>query len=66
MMRRLKDLISAHESDLGGEDYVSESERRIVRRAAMLTIQLEMLDARALPPTKAKPLGATAHVPDRQ
>ena len=46
MMRRLKDLISAHESDLGGEDYVSESERRIVRRAAMLTIQLEMLDAK--------------------
>jgi hypothetical protein len=46
VMRRLRDLIHLHESDLGGEDAISESERRIVRRAAMLTLQLEMLDSK--------------------
>jgi hypothetical protein len=45
-MRRLRDLIQLHESDLGGEDAVSESERRLVRRAAMLTLQLEMMDSK--------------------
>ena len=45
-MRRLRDLIKLHTNDLGGEDFVSESEQRLVRRAAMLTIQLEMMDAR--------------------
>lgn len=43
-MRRLRDLIVEHENDLGGEDYVSESERRLVRRSAMLTLQLEMME----------------------
>jgi hypothetical protein len=45
-MRRLRDLIHAHTTDLGGDDYISESERRLIRRAAMLTLQLEMLDQR--------------------
>jgi hypothetical protein len=45
-MRRLRDLIQLHTSDLGGEDAISESERRIVRRAAMLTLQLEMMDSK--------------------
>ncbi len=45
-MRRLRDLINQHTADLGGEDFVSESEKRLVRRAAMLTIQLEMMDSK--------------------
>jgi hypothetical protein len=45
-MRRLRDLIEEHEVDLGGADYISASERRLVRRAAMMTIQLEMMDLR--------------------
>jgi hypothetical protein len=45
-MRRLRDLIQSHIFDLGGDDYVSDSEQRLVRRAAMLTIQLEMMDSR--------------------
>ena len=45
-MRRLRDLIAEHTSDLGGDDLVSESERRLIRRAAMLCIQCEMLDAK--------------------
>lgn len=45
-MRRLRDLIAEHTSDLGGDDLVSEAEKRLIRRAAMLTIQTEMLDAK--------------------
>jgi hypothetical protein len=45
-MRRLRDLIDAHTSDLGGDDNISEGERRLVRRCAMLTLQLEMMETR--------------------
>lgn len=44
--RRLRDLISLHLADLGGEDAVSESEKVLVRRAAMLTLQLELMEQR--------------------
>ena|SRR5690348_13188463 len=43
-MRRLRDLVSAHVSDLGGDDAVSHSERILINRASMLTLQLEMLE----------------------
>jgi hypothetical protein len=45
-VRRLRDLIDDHLSDLGGPENVSESEARLVRRAAALTLQLELLEAR--------------------
>jgi hypothetical protein len=45
-MRRLRDLISAHTSDMGGLDNISEAERSILRRASMLELQLEMLETR--------------------
>src|SRR5688572_12843031 len=41
-MRRLRDLIADHVSDLGGEAEVSASEMLLVRRAAMLALQLEL------------------------
>jgi hypothetical protein len=43
-MRRLRDLISAHTTDLGGDDYISEAERVLVRRASMITLQLELME----------------------
>jgi hypothetical protein len=43
-IRRCKDIIAAHISDLGGEDNVSEAERSIIRRAAVLTTELERLE----------------------
>src|SRR5262245_10005066 len=43
-MRRYRDLVSSHEHDLGGTGFISESERRLIRRAALITIQCEMLD----------------------
>lgn len=43
-VRRLRDLISLHLSDLGGDDAVSEAERSIIRRASALTVELERLE----------------------
>lgn len=45
-VRRCKDIIAAHLSDLGGEDNTSTAERSIVRRAAVLTTELERLEAK--------------------
>jgi hypothetical protein len=44
--RRLRDLFYLHLSDLGGTDSVSEAERSIVRRAAVLTVELERIESR--------------------
>jgi hypothetical protein len=43
-MRRYRDIILAHEPDLGGADILSEGQRAIIRRAALLQRQLELLD----------------------
>jgi hypothetical protein len=43
-MRRLRDIIHAHTADLGGTDTLSEGQRAILRRAALLQLQLEMME----------------------
>ena len=45
-VRRCKDIIEAHLSDLGGEDNTSAAERSLIRRAAVITTELEMMEAR--------------------
>jgi hypothetical protein len=45
-VRRCKDVIALHLSDLGGEDNASAAERSIIRRASVLTVELERLEAR--------------------
>ena len=45
-VRRCKDVIAAHLSDLGGVDNTSAAERSIIRRAAVLTTELEVLEVR--------------------
>jgi hypothetical protein len=45
-MRRLRDLLNAHENDAGGYDSLSEGQRAIIRRAAMLEIQCELLESK--------------------
>lgn len=45
-IRRARDVISDHISDLGGLDATSTAERSIVRRIATLTVELENLEAR--------------------
>ena len=42
--RRLRDLIADHISDLGGEEALSQAERLLVRRCAMLALQLELME----------------------
>jgi hypothetical protein len=44
-VRRCKDIIAVHLSDLGGVDNCSAVERSIIRRAAVLTTELERLEA---------------------
>jgi hypothetical protein len=42
--RRLKDLMSDHFADLGGLDVVTVAEKMLVRRAATLAVQCEMME----------------------
>ena len=44
--RRLRDLIGDHVSDLGGDANISTAEMALVKRAAMLVLQMEMLECR--------------------
>lgn len=45
-VRRCKDVIALHLSDLGGVDNTSAAERSLIRRASVLTVELERLEAR--------------------
>ena len=45
-VRRLRDLLALHVADLGGDDAISEAERSIIRRACVLTVELERMEVR--------------------
>jgi hypothetical protein len=45
-VRRCKDVIALHLSDMGGEDNTSVAERSIIRRASVMTVELERLEAK--------------------
>src|SRR5262249_49811818 len=45
-VRRCKDIIASHLSDLGGVDNASAAERSIIRRASVLTVELEHLEGK--------------------
>ena len=45
-VRRCKELVADHIADLGGEDNCSAAERSIIRRAAVLTTELEGLEVK--------------------
>jgi hypothetical protein len=45
-VRRCRDLIGLYLSDLGGDDNVSEGERSIVRRIAVMTVEIERVELR--------------------
>jgi hypothetical protein len=44
--RRLRDLIVGHEQDLGGRDLLSEAQIALVRRVAVMQLQLELMEQR--------------------
>jgi hypothetical protein len=54
--RRLRDLVSLHLADLGGEDQASQAERSIIRRCATLTVELERLESTFAANGEATPL----------
>ena len=43
-VRRTRDLIQAHTNDLGGVDMCSQAEQTIIRKASVLTTELERLE----------------------
>jgi len=45
-VRRCRDVIALHLSDMGGESNTSAAERSLIRRIAVLTTELEMLEQR--------------------
>lgn len=44
--RRWRDLVLAHEHDLGGTDVLSEAQLSLVRRVATIEIELEQLEGK--------------------
>jgi hypothetical protein len=44
--RRARDVLREHIADLGGHDNTSAAERSLIRRAAVMTTELEMLEAK--------------------
>ena len=54
-VRRCKDVIASHMSDMGGVDNTSAAERSIIRRASTLTVELERLEAKFANAGMAKP-----------
>jgi hypothetical protein len=45
--RRFKDLVEDIAADLGGQDHLSEGQRQLIRRAAMLSAECERMEAMA-------------------
>jgi hypothetical protein len=45
-VRRAKELIADHLADLGGEDNTSTAERSLIRRASVITTELERLEVK--------------------
>jgi hypothetical protein len=45
--RRFKDLVEDIAADLGGKDHLSEGQRQLIRRAAMLSAECERMEAMA-------------------
>ncbi len=46
--RRFRDVLSEIMSDLGGSDRLSEGQRQLARRAAMLSVRGELMEAEAV------------------
>jgi hypothetical protein len=44
--RRMRDIVEAHVSDIGGATTASEAQRSIIRRIATLTVELERIEAK--------------------
>jgi hypothetical protein len=54
-VRRCKDIIAEHLADMAGVENTSAAERSIVRRASVLTVELEQLEAQFAAAGQASP-----------
>lgn len=59
--RRLRDVVTLHVADLGGDEAISEAVRSIIRRAATLTVALEKLEAQFALEGDASPADLDRH-----
>jgi hypothetical protein len=48
MSRRFRDVLSAIVGDLGGTDRLSERQRQLARRIALMSVQCEAMEARSV------------------
>ena len=46
--RRFRDVLAEIASDLGGSEGLSEAQRQLARRAAMMSVQCETLEAKSI------------------
>jgi hypothetical protein len=46
--KRFRDIISAITADLGGSDRLSEGERQLIRRCAMISVECEKMEAKSV------------------
>lgn len=60
-IRRLRDVMSAHIADLGGDDAISEAQRSIVRRIGTMTVAIEKLEAKFAQDGEASDRGLDLH-----
>jgi hypothetical protein len=61
-IRRCKDLIEIHEADLGGAENASAAELSIVRRAATITTECEILESKFATAGGATPDGIAQYL----
>jgi hypothetical protein len=54
-VRRCKELIADHIGDLGGEANTSAAERSLIRRASVMTVELERLEVKFATAGEASP-----------
>ena len=55
-VRRCKELIADHIADLGGEANTSAAERSLIRRASVMTVELERLEVKFATAGEASPV----------
>jgi hypothetical protein len=55
-VRRCKDIIAAHVADLGGVENCSAAEHSLVRRASILTVELERMETMFAAAGEASPV----------
>ncbi len=53
--RRFRDVLAEIVSDLGGADLLSEGQRQLARRAAMMSVEAERMEAEAVAGGKLDP-----------